>query len=421
MQKTFVLDTNVVLHDPNAIFAFGDNLVILPFSVIEELDFKKREQSDIGRNAREVIRHLDNLRSYGNLAEGVSYKGALLKIEMNNVTPPFDLDPLKRDYRILAVAYNLQKESGSSVILVSKDLNLRVTADLFGIVAQDYNSDKIDTFYSGVTCEQYSLDEIGIFYLNKELPSPKYYYENQFIVMKNGSSSAMGCYKRGIISAIDTSPTAFGLRPVNKEQIFALNLLLDDNIKVVTLIGGAGTGKTLLAVAAGLELVVEQSKYKRLLVTRPIVPFGRDLGALPGDVDDKLSPWMAPIYDSIDFLFDNCSSKNSATNYLFDTGAVAIEPLSMIRGRSIPNQYIIVDEAQNLSPFSIKTIITRVGKGSKIVFTGDPSQIDTPYLDSKSNGLSVLADKIKEECLCGHVTLIKGERSDVAEIGAKLL
>ncbi|MDD5171228.1 MAG: PhoH family protein [Syntrophales bacterium] len=435
-KKTFVLDTNVLLHNPQAIYAFEDNDVVIPFVVIEEIDLQKRRQDEIGRNARVVSRDLDQLRGTGRLSDGLALpSGGRLRIEVNHqgFLPEFpqDMDAGKKDNRILAVAYHLQQQIGSEkpVFLVTKDLNLRIKADILGVSAQDFYSDKINIsqLYSGVGSWNVMAEDVDAFYRDGYIKAPDSLNarSQQFYILKNPempSQSALARhFRRSLYPLTYGNSVSFGIRPKNKEQRFAFELLLNDDIKVATIIGRAGTGKTLLALAIGLEKVVEQKFYTRLLVTRPVVPIGNDLGYLPGTREEKLRPWMQPIYDNIEFLFGNNNQQYKIIDHLIESGVLEMEALTYIRGRSIPRQFIICDEAQNLTPHMIKTLITRVGEGTKIVFTGDPEQIDHPYLDASSNGLTYLVERLKDEEIAGHVTLIKGERSDVAEMGARLL
>jgi PhoH-like ATPase len=366
------------------------------------------------------------------LAEGVGLaSGGSVRIEINGHKPdnqPYGIDLNIIDNRILALAYALQHNSQSPVILVTKDLNLRIKADVLGLAAEDFYSDKVDyhQLYSGVTELYLSHKEIDRFYQEGALECPgENLNPNQFCILKlqeSSSKSALGRYNNRRLHKLALDGKAvYGIKALNKEQKFALDLLLDDAIQVVTLVGRAGTGKTILALAAGLEKVLEGGRYNRILITRPIVPLGNDIGYLPGDKEDKIRPWMQPIYDNLEYLCNEHIQPNGCIDYLIANGKIELEALTYIRGRSIPKQFIICDESQNLSPHVIKTILTRVGRGSKIIFTGDPEQIDHPYLDASSNGLSYLVEKIKEEEISGHITLIKGERSGIAELGARLL
>ncbi|MFP3912945.1 MAG: PhoH family protein [Desulfobacteraceae bacterium] len=433
MPKTFVLDTNVLLHNPYAIYAFSGNDVVIPLPVIEEIDNCKKAQNEIGKNARTVSNELDSLRKQGQLSQGVHLKnGGKLWIELNHqliADLPGGLDTQKYDNRILAVAQGLSREKEGPVLLVTKDLNLRIKADVLGIRAEDFNTNKIDHshLYTG-TNEMYTTSQqIELLFKDSRLPWPGEPppCPNTFVILKNQdqpSQSALSRYAEGELRPlIHAKKKCWGLMARNKEQRFALELLLDDTVRVVTLVGSAGTGKTLLALAVGLEKVLEQGAYSRLLITRPVIPMGNDLGYLPGSKEEKLRPWMQPIYDNLEFLFRSCSDSFGLLDDFMRRGIMEMEALTYIRGRSIPGQFIVCDEAQNLSPDMIKTLVTRVGRGSKIVFTGDPEQIDHPYLDASSNGLTYLVEKLKPEEGVGHVTLIKGERSKVAEMGARLL
>jgi PhoH-like ATPase len=441
--KTYVLDTNVLLHNPQALFAFQENKVVIPLAVIEEMDELKRRQDEVGRNARTVSRCLDGFRDQGALSQGVTLgAGGSIRIELNHTEPaegfPDILNPDKADNRILGVAWNLTRDNGGGpVILVSKDLNLRLKADVLGIPAQDFQNDKVDfdSLYTGARELQVKAEEIDSFYQVGllRLGKRRRAFPHQFFVLKcreNPSLSALGRWYDGLLSPLaHADGECMGLKPRNKEQRFALELLLNDEVKVVTLAGAAGTGKTLLALAAGLEKVLEQKVFHKLLVTRPVVPMGQDLGYLPGEKDDKLRPWMQPIYDNLAYIFREYPIPGGGRGakgfgpeeYLLSQGMLEMEALTYLRGRSIPRQFIICDEAQNLTPHMVKTLITRVGEGSKIVFTGDPEQIDHPYLDASSNGLTVLVERMKAEAIAGHVSLFKGERSAVAELGARVL
>jgi len=438
MKKIFVLDTNVLLHDPRAIFSFEENDVVIPIVVIEELDKFKKGVDEIGRNARQVSRILDEHRLKGKLSLGVTLEGGgSLRVEINHQSPerlPSELIAAKADNRILATALNL-KHDGLPVILVTKDTNLRIKADALGMLAEDYESDNItlDELYSGEAELLVEPGAIDNFYATGELqPADPKPFPNQYMLLKNSANESQTALARfskqkGAFVLITTAKHGvWGITSKNKQQQFALDLLLNDDIRLVTLVGKAGTGKTLLALAAGLEKTIEARTFQRLVVSRPVFPMGKDIGFLPGDVEEKLRPWMQPIRDNLDFLVGSSGGPGRVKGKkdlqsLFDLGMIEVEPLTYIRGRSMPNQYLIVDEAQNLTPHEIKTIITRAGEGTKVVLTGDPYQIDNPYIDSSSNGLTYVVDRFKEEPIAGHITLVKGERSDLAELAATLL
>ena len=437
-KKVFVLDTNVLLHDPAAIFHFQEHEVVIPIVVIEEIDTFKKDQTEIGRNARSVSRQLDKLRALGNLSAGVPLEGGgSLKVDVAHhgldltITT---LDKHKADNQILACALDLLKNRKERVVMVSKDTNLRIKADALGLSAEDYNSDRValDELYTGTA--QWLVDPVQVDMLFDGGLVPEEGQDlnpNQFVTLvdrTNESHTALGRYYASDgrihpLKRLEMPP--WGVKPRNREQQFALDLLLDDSIQVITLMGKAGTGKTLLAIAAGLQQVVDEERFNKLLVSRPVMPLGRDLGFLPGDINEKLRPYMQPIYDNLDFIvaanMEQRRRSSMTPAQLEEGGYMAVEPLTYIRGRSIPNQYIIVDEAQNLTPHEVKTILTRAGDGTKIVLTGDPFQIDNPYVDASSNGLSYLAEHFKHLELSGHVTLVKGERSKMAELASNLL
>jgi len=436
LKKHFVLDTNVLLHDPNAVLAFEEHTVVIPIYVIEEIDNFKRELSELGRAARAVGRTLDSLREEGKLAEGVELEnGGTLLVAFTTRNLPESLRIGNSvDNRILSVALETkEKNPTDECILVTKDVNLRIRADALGLQAEDYDAERveIDELYSGVIDIEVRGEEIDNFYSQGKLPLPDpYYHPNEFGHLKdpvNPSHSALGrvdLLENTVIPIRRHKDGVWGVRPRNKEQSFAFDLLMDDDIKLVTLVGKAGTGKTLLAIAAGLHKVTEESVFQRVLVSRPIFPLGRDIGYLPGDIEEKVSPWMQPIFDNVEFLMglSNAEKRNGRSHReLFDLGILQIEPLTYIRGRSIPNQYLIVDEAQNLTPHEVKTIVTRAAEGTKIILTGDPYQIDNPYIDSSNNGLVHTVNRFRAEKLAGHVTLRKGERSELAELASNLL
>ena len=436
MKKTFVLDTNVLLFDPTAFRKFGTNTVFIPLIVIEEIDRFKKDQNENGRSARNFSRYIDDLRTRGSLAEGgVLDSGGTLIISVDRHVDSKNLpiDVSINDNLILSSALAF-KLDGEDVLLVTKDINLRLKADILGVPAEDYGTLDIalDELYSGqrvfeVSGERLKEYESGRFLALDEDEQMGVFANEYFILQEfhNPRRRLLGRFhqgKKGIVPLISLREGIWGIYPKNVEQQFALDALLNDEIALVSLVGKAGTGKTLLAIAAGLEKTIAQGKYSRLLVSRPIQPMGRDLGFLPGDVNEKLAPWMQPIFDNMDFLF-NQNRKQAGTSYeeLINQGMLHIEPLTYIRGRSIPGQYLIVDEAQNLSPHEVKTIVTRAGEGTKIVLTGDCQQIDSPYLDETNNGLAYVVDRLKTEEIIGHTTLRVGERSPLSEVASKLL
>ncbi len=414
-------------------------MVIIPLTVIEEIDRFKKEQSETGRNARHISRVIDGFRRQAKLVDGVPldhggiFKVAIYREEFLNKLPP-ELQDDQGDNRILAVAKDLQENSPvGSVIFVTKDINLRIKADTIDMIAEDYQNDKIsvDKLYTGATELPVSREAVDQFYEMGHLELEEEFNANQGITLideSNPSHSAIGRYdlmNQRLTTLLKVPKEGvWGIHPRNREQQFAFDLLLNDDVQLVSLVGKAGTGKTLLAIAAGLLKTADESVYSRLLVSRPVFPMGRDLGFLPGDVEEKLAPWMQPIFDNVELLLssvDDGGRRKRGYRELIDLGLMEIEPLTYIRGRSIPRQYMIVDEAQNLTPHEIKTIITRAGEGTKIVLTGDPYQIDNPYVDSASNGLIYAVERLKGQEIAGHMTLTKGERSPLAELAANLL
>ncbi|MBN2498674.1 MAG: PhoH family protein [Deltaproteobacteria bacterium] len=439
MKKNFVLDTNVLLHDPNAILNFEDNDVIIPIYVIEEIDRFKKELSELGRNARVVGRMIDDYRISGQLSKGVPMPtGGSLRVVFTNRQLPAEMGiGQKMDHRILAVAFELKEaDRDRPTIFITKDVNLRIKADALGITAQDYDTERVtaDEIFTGVSELRLPGEKIDVFYQQNsidigELPEFDA-VPNMFIHLKDEMAenhTALGRLDpqgRRLNTLLKLRGGIWGIQPRNREQTFAVDLLLDDRVKLVTLAGKAGTGKTLLALAAGLHKASDEGAFQRLLVSRPIFPLGRDIGFLPGDVEDKLNPWMQPIFDNLELLLNlSRKDKRQGRSYreLMDMGLIEIEPLTYIRGRSIPNQYIIIDESQNLTPHEVKTIITRAGDQTKIVLTGDLYQIDNPYVDSSNNGLSYIVNRFRGNGIAGTVTLRKGERSQLAEAASDLL
>ncbi|MBI5789317.1 MAG: PhoH family protein [Candidatus Schekmanbacteria bacterium] len=439
MIKNFVFDTNVLLYDTQSVLNFSDNNIIIPVTVIEEIDQFKKDLNEIGRNARYFSRFLDHLRSQGSLATGVRLEsGGTLRViigkGLSQKLSPEQFPP-NNDHKILSVALVLQEEDPNTpVILVTKDTNLRIKADALDLTAEDYTRDRVEIseLYTGMDTLGISADAMREFLYKGFHPLPESeFYPHTCVTLKeegNSHHTALGRYlahKQMVVALKQLPPEGlWGIKPRNYEQQFAVDLLLDDRIKLVSLTGVSGTGKTLLALAAGLIKTSDEEIYQRLLVSRPIFPLGRDLGYLPGDVEEKLRPWMQPIFDNVQLLLDTPLKKREkrrSLNELTRMGLMEIEPLTYIRGRSLANQYLIVDEAQNLTPHEIKTIVTRAGEGTKIVLTGDPYQIDNPYIDSSNNGLSYAVERLKTEEITGHIHLLKGERSALADLAARSL
>jgi len=435
MRKLFILDTNVLLHDPQAIFKFEDNDLIVPIYVIEEIDRFKRDSSERGRNAREVARLIDSLREKDgeSLAEGVGVgAGGSLRVYVpeRRAQLAAALNPSSGDNAILQVAtelMNMQPERPT--VFVTMDINLRIRADALGLKTANYQNQSVqlDNLKPGVI-EIIQPDLDAFFQTGEITVDDGRLYPNVCVMLRSADDekrTGLGRYMAdGKIRRVSVPAEGImGLRPRNREQTFALDLLLDDAVRLVTLVGAAGTGKTLLALAAGLKRCVQHGAYTRLLVSRPIIPLGRDLGFLPGDVDEKLAPWMKPIFDNLEFLLLSGGKRRGLPELdeMMTSGIIEVEPLTYIRGRSLPQQYVIVDEAQNLTPHEVKTIVTRCGEGTKIVLTGDPFQIDNPYVDSATNGLTYAANRMHAESLVGHIVLTKGERSALANLAAAKL
>jgi PhoH-like ATPase len=436
MKKNFILDTNVLLHDPNAIFSFEDNNVVIPIACIEEIDQFKKDLSELGRNARQVSRILDELRTKGHLVTGVELpnRGQLRVLFTEKELPRHLQNSHTVDNQILAVAMDVKEREPHPAIFVTMDSNLRIRADALSIPSVNYDRERVDIseLYPGECEIEASCEAIDQLYQAGEIPweIDADHFPNQYVLLRdreNSGHTAMARFAsdgKRIVKIPRFKDGVWGIRPRNKQQTFALDLLLSDDVKLVTLVGKAGTGKTLLAIAAGLQKTAEEAVFHKLLVSRPIFPLGRDLGYLPGNIEEKLNPWMQPVYDNVEFLMGlTKADRKDGRGYheLVDMGLIEIEPLTYIRGRSIPNQYMIVDEAQNLTPHEVKTILTRAGDGTKIVLTGDPYQIDNPYVDSSSNGLTYVVNRFRAQPIAGHITLVKGERSDLAELAANLL
>lgn len=444
MKKIYVLDTNVLLQDPNAIYAFEDNEVVIPAVVLEEIDSKKRNADELGRNARQISRMLDGLRSSGRLFEGINLQsGGSLKVELNHrsfARLQEVFADVTNDNRILAVALNYHLEENEKpdpkpVILVSKDMLVRIKADVLGITAQDYLTDRIvnvaDEIYTGHLTIHVHPSVIDEFYTYRYLSVSSLHltytlHPHEFVILKDEMGTSKSALLKVNADGKKLEPLFLSNEPIwgiaarNAQQRMALELLLNDEVPLVTLTGKAGTGKTLLTLAAGLMKVEDERKYKKLLIARPVVPMGKDIGYLPGEKEEKLRPWMQPIYDNLEYLFDT-KKPGDIDKILAGLGSIQVEALTYIRGRSIPGQFIIIDEAQNLSKHEVKTIVSRVGEGSKIVLLGDPEQIDHPYLDASSNGLTYVVERLKEQNISGHIMLERGERSHLAQLAADLL
>ena len=436
-KKIFVLDTNVLLTDSNSILNFDDGDIAIPLKVLDEIDKHKKRQDSVGVHARNTIRKLDELRSQGNLFEGVELEGN--KVFVKGFDPfklPDDLDVENPDNQIIATALSLKEDNKKSkVIMVSRDINMRVKCDALSIDCEDYSNDQvvddIEGLYTGLT--EHLVDDQIIDSVYKDesvyLDEDEVKVEpNQFVMLISNSNDKktalvrFGDYDKPVKKIDSYKKGVWGVRPKNKEQNFALDLLMNPDIPLVTIIGKAGSGKTLLALAAGLQqcfgATANDSHYSRVIVTKPVEPVGKDIGFLPGSMEEKMLPWLAPIQDNLKNLMGN--DKITLDMYM-DEGKIEIEAMTFIRGRSIANAFIIIDEAQNMTKHEIKTVLTRVGEGTKIILTGDIEQIDNVYLDETTNGLTYVIDRFKEQNSSGHITLVKGERSKIATLASKLL
>jgi PhoH-like ATPase len=430
--RCFLLDTNVLLHDSFALEAFDEHNIILTVDVLEELDRFKREKDERGRNARRVIRQIDDLRSSGNLREGVKLPdGGQLFVLVDDYTEhlPRGMDSHIPDNRILASAIYLS-DNKIDVTFVTKDINARVKGDALGIRSEDLLRSTVDydQLYNGLSEVECSAEDIDRFYAGEEIQVDHEFLANEGVMLKNAANpkqTALGIWRADtnrIEKLLHEEAHPWGLRALNLEQHIAFELLLRPDIQLVTMLGQAGTGKTLLALAVGLQMVAEQKAYRRIMVSRPIMPLGKDIGYLPGTKEEKMETWMEPIFDNLQFLIDPQMEKSAdKVNYLFDTGLIEVEAVTYIRGRSLPQLYMIIDEAQNLTPHEVKTVVSRAGRDTKVILTGDANQIDNPYLDASSNGLTYVVEKFKNESIYGHITLTKSERSHLASLAASLL
>jgi len=433
MKKVYILDTNVLIHDPLSFTKFEENTVVIPISVIEELDNFKHTADERGKSARIVSRKLDEFRAKGKLNAGVKTEaGGTLIVDLDHVQVlPKEFKLLEMDNRILNTAYWYEQKKHNST-LVTKDINLRLKAEAVGLAAEDYEAGKVnvDELYPGLVNVKVSGADVDKFYKEHTITSPeKDLSPNEFVVLQSKEDpkkSAIGRVDPSDptkIKALNPEPSPWGIRPLNKEQRCAMELLLDDSVKLVTMIGSAGTGKTLMSLVCGLQKAVEENVYRKLIICRPIVPVGKDIGFIPGTKEEKLSTWMGAIYDNLEFVMDKRHPEGAIEKfeYLLQNEKIEIASVTHIRGRSLPKQYMIVDDAQNLTPHEIKTILSRAGDGTKVVVTGDPYQIDNPYLDVASNGLTYIVDRMRGQKLYGHLTFTKTERSQLAGLVAELL
>lgn len=429
--KTFVLDTNVLLHDPDSIMKFPRNKVVIPITVLEELDKMKRLPNELGKNSRAIVRLLDSMKEtgHGDLHRGVKLpNGAIIRIQLQYKTDYNDSLAMNvNDNRIIMAAFLLQ-ENGEKVVFVSKDLNARIKAEAIGLEAEDYENLKFayEAIYRGIQRLEVPKTDIDHFYKDSSLNlTSGVFHPNEYCVLTSPEhSSAVAKYDvhKKVLEPLLKQNNVWGVKPRNVEQRCALDALLRDDIKLVTLMGPAGTGKTLLALATGLRKVFDDATYTKILVSRPIVPLGRDIGYLPGTKEEKLLTWMQPIYDNLEFLCASTGNEPSETlRWVMESKKIEMEAVTYIRGRSLPKMYIIVDEAQNLTPHEVKTIISRAGEGTKVVLAGDPTQIDNPYLDKDSNGLTYTVGKFSDSPLFAQVFLDKTERSELAALAAELM
>ncbi len=436
-KKTYVLDTSVYLTDSNCINSFGNNDIVIPLKVLEEIDKHKKRQDSVGSQARSTIRSLDGLRDKGSLSKGVRIDKGMGVIRVSSYNPlclPDDLDLEDPDNQIIATALSEQEVAPKSrkVVVVSRDINMRVKCDALGLLTEDYNAEQVvdhaEGLYTGRAEILVDEQEIDRFYAGEEIwidPMVQALSPNQFVMLISNSNDKKTAlarfydYNLPLEKIIKSNRKVWSTEPRNKEQQFAFELLLDPEVPVVSLVGKAGSGKTLLALASGLEQTFGKGAlYKKIVVTKPVEPVGKDIGFLPGSMEDKMLPWLAPIQDNLQFLMGD----DKATLELYmEKGQIEVEAMTFIRGRSISNAFIVIDEVQNMTQHEIKTVLTRVGEGTKIVLTGDIEQIDNVYIDATNNGLSYVVERLKDEKITGHVTLLKGERSKVATIAATKL
>lgn len=434
-RKTFVIDTNVLLHDPNALKNFHDNDVVIPLVVLEELDSLKRASNELGHNARDVIRYIDSLKTLhqGDLGKGVKIpEGPTVRIHLETKTDKITNFPLPLDRnsnRILMMAHML-RQKGERIVFVSKDFVTRVKAEAMELEAEDYENQKVtfDKMYKGIRKLEVNKKDIDLFYKEGVIETHLDFSPNEYCLLTSPEKSTALCKfnknSKKLEPLLQISKDIWGINPLNIEQRCAIDLLLREDIHLVTLIGQAGTGKTLMALACGMKKVFDDNHYSRILVSRPIVPLGKDIGYLPGTKEEKLFNWMQPIYDNLEFLCETTSGQGNgkaSMEFIMESKKIEMEAVTYIRGRSLPKIYMIIDEAQNLTPHEIKTVISRAGHGTKVVLTGDPTQIDNPYLDRDSNGLTYTVSKFRNQKLYGHIYLDKTERSELAAVAAEIM
>ena len=458
-KRIYIIDTNVLMHDPEALFAFENAHIGIPITVLEELDQFKNESSERGRNARESIRAIDGLRSRGFLSEGVKLdNGGVLQILLlpeDDKKTRIALDLTKEDNRILLVAFHVQQQPNCEVVFVSKDLNMRVKADSLNIQAQDYLVDVTpeSELYQGWMRVQVPAGELRKQSPDvlSELTNEYDFAYNEFALLESQNNSEnyrifryMG---NNIFKPVEHPDFAWPFHARNPQQLMSLNLLMDPSVQLISMIGRAGTGKTFIALLAALHQLLVEDEYEKLLVTRPVVPLGPDIGFLPGDIQEKLHSWMQPVRDNMEFIVNTANMDHGATydeqprrrkkgkkprkrgeqpalpnlDQLVDADKISLEAITYMRGRSIPYQFILIDEVQNLTVHEVKTLISRVGEGSKVILTGDPYQIDSPYLDFSSNGLVVATQKFRGQMLFGSVFLEESERSELSRLAGELL
>ncbi len=431
--KTFVLDTNVLLHDPDAIAKFEGNDVVMPLVILEELDKLKRFSDELGKNARQVIRFIDDLK--GDIFKGIKLdNGVNFSIFVENKTMSKEGFPLSLDnnkHRILFAAFKLKQMGRDVVVIISKDFVLRIKAESIGIEAKNYENleNSYENLYKGFRNVKLPKQEIDAFMTKGsiQLPSEDLLSNEYLRFSCPENSTAFGRYngkKKRIERVEGLNAEIWGIKPLNDEQECAMHMLLDDNIKLVTMLGQAGTGKTLMALTCGLRKVFDEGVYNRILISRPIMPLGKDIGYLPGTKEEKMVHWMQPIYDNLEYICETTSGSGNASDtkqWIMESEKIEMEAVTFIRGRSLAHTYIIIDEAQNLTPHEVKTIVSRAGKGTKVILTGDPTQIDNPYLDKNSNALTYVVNKFKSEPIYGHVMFHKTERSELAAIAARIL